>query len=83
MNTRAPTRRQLIDVVNELPADVLPELANFLTYLQFKLESPKQQKSPKSGTEFLLSIAGIGERPEDLSECDEEILAGEIDPIRG
>lgn len=32
---------------------------------------------------FLLSIAGIGQAEEDLSERDEEILASEIDPIRG
>jgi hypothetical protein len=81
MNTLTPTRRQLIDAINRLPAEVLPELANYLTYLQFKVERPSQ--SEKSGVGFLLSIAGIGEAEEDLSERDEEILAGEIDPIRG
>jgi hypothetical protein len=64
-----------------LPAEVLPELANYLTYLQFKVERSSQ--SDQSGAGFLLSIAGIGEAEEDLSEQDEEILAGEIDPIRG
>jgi hypothetical protein len=81
MNTLTPTRRQLIDAINKLPSEVLPELANFLSYLQFKVELPPQPK--QSGTGFLLSIAGIGEAEEDLSERDEEILAEEIDPVRG
>ena len=81
MNTITPTRRQLIDAINRLPSDVLPELANYLTYLQFKVESPPQSEQP--GSKFLLSIAGIGKAEEDLSERDEEILVGEIDPVRG
>jgi hypothetical protein len=37
-----------------------------------------------SGVEFLMSIAGQGHSGEnDVSERDEEILALEIDPIRG
>jgi len=83
MNTLTPTRRQLIDAINKLPSEVLPELANFLTYLQFKVELPIQPKQSEAGAGFLLSIAGIGEAEEDLSERDEEILAEEIDPVRG
>ena len=83
MNALTPTRRQLIDAINKLPAEVLPELASYLTYLQFKVTLPPQPEPPGSGTGFLLSIAGIGEAEEDLSERDEDILAGEIDPIRG
>ena len=83
MNTLAPTRHQLMDTINKLPVEVLPELASFLNYLQFKVESPVQSEPSGSGTKFLLSIAGIGEAEEDLSERDEEILAAEIDPIRG
>jgi predicted transcriptional regulator len=42
-------------------------------------------QAPKiSGVSFLLSIAGQGHSGEtDISERDEEILAAEIDPIRG
>ncbi len=37
-----------------------------------------------SGVSFLLSIAGQGESDEDdVSERDEEILAAEVDPVRG
>ena len=35
MNTSASTRGQLIATIKKLPAEALPELANFLTYLQF------------------------------------------------
>lgn len=83
MNTVAPTRQQLIATINKLPEEALPELANFLTYLQFKTASTLQPKPIKTGRGFLLAIAGIGKGEEDLSERDEEILAQEIDPIRG
>jgi hypothetical protein len=37
-----------------------------------------------SGIEFLYAIAGLGASNEhDVSERDEEILASEVDPIRG
>lgn len=36
-----------------------------------------------SGAGFLLAIAGIGVGEADLAERDEEILAQEIDPVRG
>lgn len=42
------------------------------------------QKQKVAGVEFLLSIAGQGHSGEsDVSERDEEILAAEIDPVRG
>jgi hypothetical protein len=42
------------------------------------------QAKKVSGVAFLLSIAGQGHSSEsDVSERDEEILATEIDPIRG
>ena len=86
MNSLTPSRGQLIDSVRKLPVEALPELASFLNYLQFKAESPVQPQKPAplaSGSEFLLSIVGIGIAEADLSERDEEILTEEIDPIRG
>lgn len=83
MNQTAFSRRQLIDAVNSLPSEVLPELANYLAYIQFKISSPAQAEKPASGSSFLFSIAGIGEAEEILSECDEDILQKEIDPVRG
>lgn len=86
MSTVPPSRGQLIEAVNKLPPEALPELASFLSYLQFKAESSPQagQAAPAvSGSEFLLSIAGLGEADAHLSEQDEEILAEEIDAIRG
>jgi len=83
MNTLALTRQQLVATLNKLPAEVLPELANFLTYLQFKTASTLRSKPDGTGTGFLLAIAGIGTGGENLSEQDEEILTQEIDPIRG
>jgi hypothetical protein len=49
------------------------------------LELYKSQKKKKmTGVEFLLSIAGQGQsNQDDVSERDEEILASEVDPIRG
>jgi len=86
MSALPPSRGQLIEVVNKLPPEALPELANFLSYLQFKVESaphPQSAAQAASGSEFLLSIAGLGTADEHLSEQDEEILAEEIDPVRG
>jgi hypothetical protein len=38
----------------------------------------------RTASEFLLAIAGLGSAEEtDLSERNEEILANDIDPIRG
>ena len=84
MNSSAIARQQLIEVINRLPSEVLPELANYLDYLKFKTTSSSVPKSETtSGNSFLLSIAGLGEAEENLSECDEDILQQEIDPIRG
>lgn len=73
----------------ELPAEMLPELANFIEYLRFKVNSPAvapitSQEQVRKGDNFLLNIAGLGESEEiDLSERDEEILKAEINPNRG
>lgn len=83
MHTLVSTRQQLVATINKLPAEALPELANFLAYLQFKTASKLRAEPPGTGSSFLLAIAGIGAGEETLSERDEEILAREIDPIRG
>ena len=83
MNTLNPDRSQLIKAINKLPVDVLPELADYLAYLQFKIKSVTKPENTKQKNSFLLSIAGLGEAEEDLSERDEEILSEEIDPVRG
>lgn len=55
-------RHQLIEVINKLPLEVLPELENYLNYLQFKLTMPAApSEKAQSGSGFLLSIAGLGE----------------------
>jgi len=80
-------RQQLLETVDDLPTEVLPELAIFLDYLRFKTgyTTPKWGViQPASGSSFLLAIAGIGASEEtDIAERDEEILTTEIDPIRG
>ena len=88
MDTLISIRQQLTKAINELPAEVLPELANFIEYLRFKVNPPEPSSQAEmqedSGSTFLLSIAGLGTSDEDdLSERDEEILATEIDPVRG
>ena len=82
------TRQQLRKAINELPIEVLPELASFIDYLRFKgatsVKAANADTPEDSGSAFLLSIASIGAADEDdISERDEEILAKEIDPIRG
>jgi len=43
-----------------------------------------QQKQKTPGVAFLLSIAGQGQsNQDDVSSRDEDILASEIDPVRG
>jgi hypothetical protein len=81
MNTLTPDRGKLIEAINKLPMDVLPELADYLSYLQFKIKSVAKPEKTKQKSDFLLSIAGLGEAEEDLSERDEEILVKETDPM--
>jgi hypothetical protein len=88
MSILVPTRQQLMELIEELPVESLPELANFLEYLRFKAHDSRSMTSYStqsfSGSTFLLAIAGLGASDEvDLAERDEEILANEIDSVRG
>ncbi len=75
-------RQQIIELINTLPDDFLIELVSFVDYLNYK--STVQQKKEKSSVNFLVSVAGIGNSGNNnVSERDEEILANEVDPIRG
>jgi len=81
--TAVMTRHQTIE---ELPGEMLPELANFLNYLRFKSQLEKMPAMPVTSAQdnFLLAIAGLGSSEEtDLSERDEEILAKEVHPLYG
>jgi len=88
MNTEVFTRQQLVEAIDKLPSDSLPELAGFIEYLRFKARSSHRATTKKvrkkSGSEFLMAIAGIGASDEDdISERDEEVLAKEVDPVYG
>ena len=81
MNTLTPTRQQIIDIIDSLPEDAFSELASFVGYLRYKAVETKTAQPHNS---FLLSIAGLGVSNEkNISERDEEILATEVNPIRG
>jgi hypothetical protein len=81
MNTLTPTRQQIIEVIDNLPEDAFSELVNFIGYLRYKAVETKTELPHNS---FLLSIVGLGASTEkDVSEKDEEILASEVNPIRG
>jgi hypothetical protein len=81
MNTSTLSRQQIIEVIGTLPDDAFSELISFIGYLRYKSVVQKPEE-PKPN--FLLSIAGIGSSIEkDVSDRDEEILASEINPIRG
>ncbi len=84
MNVISPIRQQISEAVKELPADILPELADFIEYLRFKTALPHASHKKKEGSAFLRSIAGIGVSEEDdVSERDEEILKKEISSVQG
>jgi hypothetical protein len=75
-------RQKLIETVRTLPDDALLELANFLDYLHYKSSHRKDLNN--NANSFLVAIAGLGNSgQQDISECDEEILRNEIDPIYG
>src|SRR5687768_2350393 len=88
MERLEPTPEHLSEAIRELPAEALPDLAHYIEYLIYRTAqnislsaAPKQRKT---GVEFLLAITGLGSSEEtDLSERVEEVLANEIDPIRG
>lgn len=77
-------REELSKKISEMPEELLPELAQYVDYLLANYASLERRERKRTASEFLLAIAGIGESEEtDVSERDEEILASEIDPIRG
>jgi hypothetical protein len=86
-------KEKVLEEVSRFPEDKLTELYDIIRHLRLGMEvavakdeenSPVKRKSTTSGSAFLLSIAGIGtSRETDISEHAEEILAQEIDPIRG
>lgn len=74
-------REQLLTLINDLPDELLAEVANYADYLQSKTIISNQTNQSSN---FLLSIAGLGSSEEkNVSDRQEEILANEIDPITG
>ncbi len=68
--------------IENLPIEVLPELANFVEYLHYKANRrtsvSERTVEENSGSAFLLSIPGIGTSAEnDFYQRDEEILASD------
>jgi hypothetical protein len=77
-------REQLLTLINDLPDELLAEVANYADYLQSKIIISNQTNQSNQSSNFLLSIAGLGSSEEkDVSDRQEEILANEIDPIAG
>ncbi len=75
-------RQKLIEAINALPDEALPELASFLNYIRYK--SGQLKKPDNNASSFLLAVTGLGNSEQyDVSERDEEILRNEIDPIYG
>ncbi len=85
MNSVDLTHQQLSQAINELPLAALPELADFIEDLRFKLNLTSAAiNNEQKESNFLLSISGIGESSKpDLSDKDTENLAPEIEPNRG
>lgn len=82
MDASTRQREFILEIINTLPDDSLSELVSFVDYLRYK--STVQQQKEKSSINFLLSVAELGTSAENnVSERDEEILASEVDPIRG
>ncbi len=62
----------------------MPILPLYLRYKATHSANSENKLKAREGSTFLLSIAGLGASVEDdLSERDEEILATEINSIRG
>jgi hypothetical protein len=81
MSTLIPTRQQIIEIIDDLPEKAFSELVSFIGYLHCKSVETKTEPLHNS---FLLSIAGLGASNEkDISERTEEILASEVNLIRG
>ncbi|MCY7392897.1 MAG: DUF2281 domain-containing protein [Leptolyngbyaceae cyanobacterium CAN_BIN12] len=81
MDILTTNREQIIESIKTLPEESLMELTNFVDYLRHKAT---EKQPSKSSANFLLSVASLGNSAEkDISERDEEILANEVDPIRG
>jgi hypothetical protein len=81
-------RQKVVEAIDELPADALVELSNFIEYLRYKssfsVAPPQTQQKPSSNSAFLQAIAGLGDSGVgDISQRDEEILAAEVDPVYG
>jgi len=85
MDSVSLTHEQLSQAINELPLAALPELADFIESLLFKLNlTPAAINNEPGESNFLLSIAGIGESSEsNLSDRDTENGELEIVPTRG
>ena len=72
MDSVSLTHEQLSQAINELPLAALPELADFIESLLFKLNlTPAAINNEPEESNFLLSISGIGESSEpNLSDKD-------------
>jgi len=46
MNTHLVTREKIIGAIEELPAQALPEIAEFISFLQFKLGQAASSGEP-------------------------------------
>ncbi|MBX3056831.1 MAG: hypothetical protein KF770_10195 [Anaerolineae bacterium] len=59
MDSTIYIRQKLSRAIDELPDEVLPELSEFIHYLQYKTAVPHPEKisKPSSGSAFLLAIA--------------------------
>jgi hypothetical protein len=82
MDALTANRQQIIKAIDNLPIEVLPELANFVESLHYKANRrtsvSERTVGENSGSAFLLSIPGIGTSAEnDFSQRDEEILASD------
>lgn len=77
-------REQLLQAVNNLPDEVLAELASFLDYLLYKNHQTLRAHQINSSSAFLSSIAGLGQSGQiDTAERDEQILKEEVNPVHG
>jgi len=78
---------QITTLITKLSLDYRLKLLEFIVKTLkpiYFTETQATISTQKSGVSFLLAVAGQGQSGEkDVSERDEEILAQEIDPIRG
>lgn len=68
-------KQQIIDELEVLPVDVLPDVMTFLEYLQYRLSPQAAQQTPYVPVAFGGLWAGVTITDQDIAEVRQEMWA--------